>query len=508
MEVPYWPQLKIELHPTPLYINKMQTAFHILSLVKELNDAILDGTITGTEFYKKERTALLIIKQSQRVALSFQFHPAKAGVFVVPASKITVDTREKPWPIFKIDGAKIIGISQIGFDRIFRIDIVSEGKKQGLIFEVLGPNGNLWLVDDQDKIQATLRNREYDASSPYQPFEISGKLNPLDVTVEHLRGMGEQKPDSTVTFLLEKSLLGCTRLLAAEIVKRSGLDEDIEGSELNDLACEKLFKGIEQVVSFFRNPETGYLYQIRGIFEPLPFKLSSTEKQPEKFKTLSLAVMMSTEIRQEQVEKRDEEKTIKDAVARAAKRLDRRLVRLEQDITQAADFDSYRKWGELLQINFDKLKRGLNEIQLEDVYSHDGESIKISLDPALTPTRECRAVFQEIPERARRIRAARAKTRYHSCRNAGTSGDPKGARDKLCIGPTALRRRTGIASAIRRSQAGNSRATAVQGVQAFHRVDDIRRAGMDRTTTEPRLISPNRTNSGFTPSSVPARMWS
>ncbi|HKK20005.1 MAG TPA: NFACT family protein, partial [candidate division Zixibacteria bacterium] len=351
----------------------MQTAFHILSLTKELTDTAVGGTVVSTEFYKKERTALLFVKQSQRVALSFQFHPAKAGVFVVPASKIKMETREKPWPIFKLEGAKVLAVRQIGFDRIFRLDLEHEGKPLGLIFEALGPNGNLWLVDEEDRIQATLRNREYDAKVPYQPFEITGKLNPLKITASEIHDLSEQKPDSSVAYLLERNLLGCTRLLATEIVKRSGFDEDIEANELDDTAMANLMKGIEQVVSFFQNPDTGYVYQIRGASEALPFKLSSTDKQPDKFKTLSLAVMMSTEIRQEQVEKRDEEKTVKDAVLRAVKRLERRLVRLDQDIARASDFDSYRKQAELLQINFDKLKRGMTSAELEDVYSNSDE---------------------------------------------------------------------------------------------------------------------------------------
>jgi predicted ribosome quality control (RQC) complex YloA/Tae2 family protein len=393
----------------------MQTAFHILSLTKELTDTAVGGTIVSTEFYKKERTALLFVKQSQRVALSFQFHPAKAGVFVVPASKIKMETREKPWPVFKLEGAKVLSVKQVGFDRIFRLDLEHEGKHFGLIFEALGPNGNLWLADEENKIQATLRNREYDAKVPYQPFEITGKLNPLTIAASEIRELAEDKPDSSITFLLEKSLLGCTRLLAAEIVKRSGLDEDIEANELDDTMIANLMKGIEQVVSFFQNPEIGYVYQIRGSSEAFPFKLSSTEKQPEKFKTLSLAVMMSTEIRQEQVEKRDEEKTVKEAVARAVKRLDRRLVRLDQDIAQASDFDSYRKQAELLQINFDKLKRGMASIELEDVYSNSEATITIQIDPALTPNENVEQYFKkyrkgreglELLERRREITLA------------------------------------------------------------------------------------------------------
>ena len=402
----------IESKSISLYINRMQTAFHILSLVRELRDVAVGGTITSTEFYKKERTALLFIKQTQRVALAFQFHPTKAGVFVVPASKIDLDTREKPWPIFKLEGAKIVSVEQVGFDRIFRMILELDGKTSGLIFEALGPNGNLWLLDHENKIQATLRNRDYDAASPYQPFAITGKLNPMDLSVADLQTLTANKPDSTLPYLLEKNLLGCTRLLAAEIVKRAGFDDDTEANELDEAACGRLLKAVSQVTSFFQNPDCGYVYQIRGLFEPLPFKLSSSEKQPEKFKTLSLAVMASTEVGQEQVEKQDEEKTVRDAVERAVKRLERRLLRLDQDVAGASSFDTYKRQAELLQISFDKLKRGMTSIELEDIYTEAREAVIIPLDPALSAHENVEQYFKryrkgreglELLERRREI---------------------------------------------------------------------------------------------------------
>ena len=104
----------------------MQTAFHILSLIKELNKEILGGTILSTEFYKKERSAYIFIKKDKSTnALGFVFHPAGFGTFCVPASKVRVDTREKPWPIFDIVGSVITKIKQLGFDRIIEITIES-----------------------------------------------------------------------------------------------------------------------------------------------------------------------------------------------------------------------------------------------------------------------------------------------------------------------------------------------------------------------------------------------
>ncbi|MGH8015644.1 MAG: NFACT family protein, partial [Candidatus Zixiibacteriota bacterium] len=131
----------------------MQTAFHILSLVNELKKEIVGGQIVSTEFYKKERAAYIFIKHNKTThAVGFLFHPTGFGTFVVPASKIKIETREKPWPFFEIVGATIKEVNQLGFDRI--IEIALKGINKRLIFESNGPNGNIWLVDSENKILA------------------------------------------------------------------------------------------------------------------------------------------------------------------------------------------------------------------------------------------------------------------------------------------------------------------------------------------------------------------
>ena len=76
----------------------MQTALHILAITGEINQFLVGSTLSNTEFYKKERAAYFFAKKKGQslMALGFVYHPAGAGCFVVPASKVKVDTREKP----------------------------------------------------------------------------------------------------------------------------------------------------------------------------------------------------------------------------------------------------------------------------------------------------------------------------------------------------------------------------------------------------------------------------
>ena len=98
----------------------MQTSLHIMALVKQLRRELMGAKIVDTAFYKKERAVHLFAKNPKtRMALIFIYHPTGHGTFLVPASKIDVRTREKPWPVFNLDGAVISDVEQFAFDRIF-----------------------------------------------------------------------------------------------------------------------------------------------------------------------------------------------------------------------------------------------------------------------------------------------------------------------------------------------------------------------------------------------------
>jgi len=367
----------------------MQTAFHILSLVKELKKEIVGGEIVSTEFYKKERAAYIFVKHNKSTnALGFLFHPTGFGTFIVPASKIKVETREKPWPFFEIVGATVKEVNQIDFDRIF--EVVLEKANKRLIFEAIGPNGNIWLVDSNNKILATLRKRDT-ATDIYKPPELPDSLNPFALSAAHLKKKFEDRENEPAYLKLQKSVFGVNKTLAREILKRAKIENADESSD-EDIAA--LIESVEDITKLFENADSGYLYQIKGGIEAYPFKLSSVEKQPEKFKSLSFAVLEMTKRRQVAVEEEGEEKTIIDAVKRAVKKTEKRITHIEHDLKKARDFENYKKLGELIQINMSAVKKGMTEITVDDVYS-GGKKITVELEQSRTPSDNAERYFKK-----------------------------------------------------------------------------------------------------------------
>jgi predicted ribosome quality control (RQC) complex YloA/Tae2 family protein len=368
----------------------MQTALHIRSLVLQLKAEVIGARISATEFYKKERAAYFLIKGSKgRSALSFVYHPAGSGTFLVPASKVNITTREKPWPVFGLDGWEIVAVDQIGLDRIFRITVAHKTETAHLVFEAIGPNGNLWHLDSGFRRIATLRNREYDSSAQYEPPAQRESLDPYTLSAQDLVDLQLKQPGP---IYLDRVVGGFNRALAIEAMSRASVSSV---GQADPESLGKLAATIRTMAEMFGRDPVGYLHTIRGGLEAYPFKLSSVSEQPEKFKTLSLAVLRMVESRQTAKQEESEEKQITQAVSRAVKRLRTRIGKLESDITEAADFERFKKLGDLLQINLNAIKKGMNEVAVEDIYSEPIEEITITLDPALAPHENAERYFKK-----------------------------------------------------------------------------------------------------------------
>ena len=372
----------------------MQTSFHIHTLVQELNKEILGAKIISTEFYKKERSAYIICKNKSRLALSFVYHPTKSGIYLIPPSKINLSTREKPWPIFSLDGAVIEKIEQLEFDRIIQIRLSHNDKTKYLVFEALGPNGNLWFLNDKMEKEATLRKKEIGKNELYKTSPLPDRLSPIDLTVDSFLELCRKKEDLALTFFLDRYMLGFNITLAIELQKRIGL-APLPVSQVDKTIAQQIITGIEDLVVLFEQFDKGYLYQVKGMYEAYPFKLSSVDSQPEKFKTLSLASMSVTERKNSSVKTVDEEKIYTTAVKKQIKKLQKRIINIQEDIKKASEYETYKLYGELLQINFAQIKKGMESVTVKNIYNSNESEITIALDKTLSPNENAKRYFKK-----------------------------------------------------------------------------------------------------------------
>lgn len=375
----------------------MQTALHIYALVTELKDSLANGKLITSEFYRKEREAYLLFKVKKgTVALGLAYHPTGFGAFVIPRSKISVKTREKPWPFFQpAYEAEIVSIEQLGLDRIIKIDLQSKSDNYSIIIEAIGPNGNLWLLDGDNKILATLRNKKYDTNSPYEPPPALDRVNPFDIDPEQLAGIIKSSlKDSSIEIgsFLNKYILGLNKILANEIAERTDLDYSMPINEMTEAETEHLAQNILSMAKLFEQYAPGYSYETPAV---APFKIHHLSGEPKKYKTLSLAVYDKIKNRKAAGAELSGKQKILEAVKKYVKKQKRKIAHVEKDIFSAEKFDMYRQYAEMLKANITQIKKGQKSVSLDNLYDENADQITITLNPAKTVAENADLYFKK-----------------------------------------------------------------------------------------------------------------
>ncbi len=379
------------------YILSMQTAFHILALTAELNEHLPGGTVTTTDFYKKARALYLHVKHKKTAwVVGFLYHPTAAGMFLIPKKELKLQTSEKPRQVFELTGMVIKEVAQIQFDRIVRFRLSSPKHERFLVFEAMGPNGNVWLLDEHQGRISSLRRRSFEVHSTYSPPSLPEKLLPHIVTADTLREkiLTLNTEEISVVPFLQKNIIGFDKTLSEEIAKRTGI-ESLPTKDPDQRTLEVIAREITELTSSFEKPQRGYLYFPESSPVAYPFTLASVSETPTTYPSLSSAAFAAINRKRELLAKTEEKKQTVDAVKRAIKRLELRLEKINQDIEDSSHYEEYKKMGELLQINFDKLKKGLSEITVENVFAPSPEHITISLEPSLSPTENIESFFKK-----------------------------------------------------------------------------------------------------------------
>ena len=372
----------------------MQTALHIYALTAEMKSVLVGAKFMASEFYKKEREALLFFKSRKgHYALGLAYHPVGFGTYLVGRSKVRMKTREKPWSFFQPAlGGMVTEISQYDIDRIVRVEIEKDKEKFAVIIEALGPNGNFWLLDGDDKIIATLRNKKYDPGQVYVRPAAIDKMNPMDITSGDIRD--KKDAGGRLDAFLRKMVLGVDAALIDEIIERAELEEDMVTGELSEEAVDRLTVAVRGVATQFARYDAGYVYQLHAGRGAYPFKLKSVEGEAEKYKGLSMAVYAAMRENRQAKAEVSQRQVVLEAVARYVKKQRRKVARIEKDLATADNFEQDRRTAELIKINISTLKRGMKAAELKDVY-HEGEVVTVVLNPALTPAENADEYFKK-----------------------------------------------------------------------------------------------------------------
>ncbi len=200
------------------------TNVDVAALASELSRALVGARIDKAYQPAKDRI-LLRMRQRGLGKMDVLF---QLGRFIT-VTKRPVENPDQPSMVAKIlrrdyGNARLVGVSQIGFDRLLRFDFERDAKRS-IVFELFG-DGNMLLLDDQDVITLPMKGGDYGArrlrkGEPYQP-PPGGSL-PFGMDLSQMQAAGEHARKDLVRFLALD--LGFGPLWAEELCLRAGVDK-------------------------------------------------------------------------------------------------------------------------------------------------------------------------------------------------------------------------------------------------------------------------------------------
>jgi len=160
-----------------------------------------------------------------------------------------------------------------------------------------------------------------------------------------------------------------------------------------------------------RNISPGETYQFPFRIEVEEVAATGTVCQPDDHQSWNQTVEKLYRDREHSENKYDFYHQLQQTLHRQTKKLQKRLRKIEKELTVQKNSSDYRQIGDLLLANLHLLKRGMTEIELDNYYLQPPEMVKIELDALLLPAQNAEKYFKRYKKGSRGVAHSQRRLR-------------------------------------------------------------------------------------------------
>lgn len=301
--------------------------------------------------------------------------------------------------------ARFVAARQKGLERIIELEFQAVNEmgdivSPEIICEFIGGSNNIILADENGRISDALVRSDITAARMIMPGckyaypEDRGKLSILSADISDIiaavNGTGGE-----VSSALLNTLDGLSPLVCRETVFSAF--GTVEG-DLGTLDAEHLRAPLEALREAVQNtPRYTVLYE-NGVPKDFSFidinQYSNTyTKKYFSSGSAMLCEFFSERDKAARLRRRtaDINKTVNNYLSRAKRRMNLRI----RDLEATKDREKLRIYGELIKANIHLIKPGDASCEVQNFYDENLSSVKIKLDPALSPAANAAKYFKE-----------------------------------------------------------------------------------------------------------------
>lgn len=312
-----------------------------------------------------------------------------------------------------IGNAKILNIRQQGLERVAVLDLETRNEFGdiiviNLVVEIMGRHSNIILVNENGKVIDSIKRVDDSVSSLrrilpgviYESVPTQDKLSLLEYSCEEV--VNHMKLHH-LNFPLSKALLstleGVSPLVCRELsFLVCGEKDDIVGDLTVD-TISRLEVYLEKLkISLTRSPNPTIILDSNK--KPIEFYFTGITQYAESVITReypTLSLLLDEFFVQKDTATRINQKAhdILRFLINTSEKISRKLENQKKELSECADRDILRVYGDLLNANLYKLQKGDRVVEIENFYDEALPIVKIKLDPLLTPSQNAQKYYRD-----------------------------------------------------------------------------------------------------------------
>lgn len=395
-------------------------------MADELRGTILGGRVQKALLPDNLSVGLEIYAHRRRQYLLASAH-SQMGRLLLSSSKLRRGMdRETGLLILlrkHVVGAIISAVEQPPWERVLRLGFEHAGWGHGeLVIELMGRHSNIILVGAGNKILDAVkrvgpqmsRTRPVLPGQAYLPPPPQAKLPPSELTEYRLRQMlSAQDEDVQVWRVLVRGLRGVSPQLAREIAFRALGHPRAAVAQV--IRLTPLMEATRELLSPL---ESGHWHPSLALEEGRPVAYAAYRITHRGEHDAATSMSQAIERYTEAVVGADAyaaaRRPVREAIATARARLERRCEALERSLHQGARADELRQSGEWILGYAHSIEPGQTELLAE---TGEGKAMRIPLDPTMSAVDNAQAYF----------------ARYRKAQRAAMDGPDRLARSRLAL---------------------------------------------------------------------------
>lgn len=384
-----------------------------LAIVEELQQFLEGLEVTKVYQTEDQRVFLALRKPGKRFFLEISLHPQR---FYALCGEDHPPFPPTPPPFCMVlrkhlENARLQHIETLGLERVILFTFQRGMETRQLVAELMGRWSNLLLLREGGIILDCFKHigasrnslRQSLPGLPYTPPPSPGKPDPRTLSLEEITSLlkeaipSENLPEGPVTAnLLVQLFDGLSPFSAQEVLARAKSREPADIA----VSLKTLWESLEQ-----KQYQPLCLLDEQGKIKDFWVFPSAQipREQQRACATLreAIALWANTHLLQEREETLRRE--LRSLIHRNIQQLQKRIKQLEEHLREAEKAESYRIAGEVLSAYLHQVPEGSDQVELPNFYDPQQRSIKILLNPTLSPGENVEAYFQKYRKALRSL---------------------------------------------------------------------------------------------------------